>query len=193
MDKNILNFFRRSVYGTNYDLSKPDDIDMICRCCFVNAWKDMARTYKNDDTEKRTKLKDSFLADLTEQVKSQKYEPRKIILKYENQNKLTLGQSQKVVNMFFKYLYTFLDNPIIVKEQFENCDCPIDSIILELISCKQKEYKNISFTNTGKLKYKNKNYVWSKIDNFDLYTELQELIAILSKGTKLDFDFDEWK
>ena len=193
MDKNILNFFRRSVFGTNYDISKPDDIDMICRCCFVNAWKDMARTYKNDDTEKRTKLKDSFLSDLTEQVKSQKYEPRKIILKYENQNKLTLGQSQKVVNMFFKYLYTFLDNPIIVKEQFENCDCPIDSIILELMSCKRKEYKNISFTNTGKLKYKNKDYVWSKIDNFDLYTELQELIAILSKGTKLDFDFDEWK
>jgi len=63
MDKNILNFFRRSVYGTNYDLSKPDDIDMICRCCFVNAWKDMARTYKNDNTEKRNLLKDSFLAD----------------------------------------------------------------------------------------------------------------------------------
>jgi len=193
MDKNILNFFRRSVYGTNYDLSKPDDIDMICRCCFVNAWKDMARTYKNDNTEKRNLLKDSFLADLTEQVKSQKYEPRKIILKYTNKNKLTLGQSQKVVNMFFKYLYTFLDNPTINKEQFENCDCPIDSIILELISQKQKEYKNVSFSKTGKLKYKNQPYVWSKIDNFDLYTELQELISILSTGTKLDFDFDEWK
>lgn len=193
MDNKILNFFRRSVYGTNYDLSKQDDIEMICRCCFINAWKDMARTYKNEDDEKRTLLKKEFLADLTEQVKAQKYNPREIILKYNNVNKLTLGQSQKVVNMFFKYLYTFLDNTIIIQEQFVNCDCPIDSIILKQIATKQQSYKNIYLTPKGILKYKNKTYAWSKIDNFDLYIELQEMIENLSSGSRLDFDFSEWK
>ena len=193
MEENILNFYRRIVFGTNYDITNLTNIDMICNCCFVIAWKDMARTYKNEDNEKRKKLKYDFLQDLTTQVKSQKYEPRKIILKYANQNKLTLGQSQKVVNMFFKYLYTFLDNSIILKEQYENCDCPIDNIIKERISLKTNQYKNISFTKQGKLKYKDKIYVWSKIDNYDLYLELQELITNISNGTRLSFDFDEWK
>ena len=99
MDNRILNFFRRSVYGTNYDLSKQDDIEMICRCCFINAWKDMARTYKNEDDEKRTLLKKEFLADLTEQVKAQKYNPREIILKYNNVNNFLRLSQSKFVNI----------------------------------------------------------------------------------------------
>ena len=194
MDNKILNFFRRIVYGTNYKLSKQDDIEMICRCCFINAWNAMARTYKNENDEKRTLLKKELLADLTEQVKAQKYNPREIILKYNNVNKLTLGQSQKVVNMFFKYLYTFLDNTIVVQEQFVNCDCPIDRTILKQIATKQQSYKNIYLTPKGILKYKNKTYdAWTKIDNFDLYIELQEMIENLSSGSRLDFDFSEWK
>lgn len=57
MEDNILHFYRRLIFGTNYDITNPTNIDMICNCCFIIAWKDMARTYKNEDSEKRKKLK----------------------------------------------------------------------------------------------------------------------------------------
>ena len=45
----------------------------------------------------------------------------------------TFGQAQKVVNMFFKYLYTFKDESEINlnENDFDSCDCPVDSIILQ--------------------------------------------------------------
>lgn len=191
MEEKIIDFYKRCLYGSNYDIKNKTNVDMISKCCFTNAWKDMARTYPVADEEQRKILKINMLKDLTYQVATQQYNPRDIIIKYTNVEELTLGQSQKVVNMFFKYLYTFSDLEFIKPEYFNNCDCPIDSIILNRIKEKKSEYKDITILQ-DRVKYKNKVYAWSKIDNFDCYIQLQELIETLSPTTKLNFDFDEW-
>ncbi|MBE5741217.1 MAG: hypothetical protein E7351_01625 [Clostridiales bacterium] len=191
MEERIIDFYKRGLYGSNYNVKNKNDINMIANCCFTNAWKDMARTYPISNQEERIELKANILKDLTTQIKSKKYTPREIINKYTNVQNLTLGQSQKVVNMFFKYLYTFSDLEFIKPEYFSDCDCPIDSIIINRIKEKQSQYKDIILLQ-DRVKYKNKIYAWSKIDNYDCYLQLQELIENLSPTTKLDFDFDEW-
>lgn len=191
MEAKIIDFYKRCLYGSNYDITNKTNVDMISKCCFTNAWKDMARTYPVSDEEQRKSLKINMLKDLTHQVSIQHYNPREIILKYTNIQELTLGQSQKVVNMFFKYLYTFSDLDYIKPEYFKNCDCPIDSIILNRIKEKQSKYKDITIVQ-DRVKFNNKVYAWSKIDNYDCYLQLQELIQTLSKTTRLNFDFDEW-
>ena len=193
MESKVLTFYRRVIFGKNYKIKNSKDLKMISFCCFSNAWKDMARTYKNKNEEERKKLKNNIFEDLFNQVKSKQFDPRNVILKYRNENEIKLGQVQKVVNMFYKYLYTFVDTQLIDKNLFINCDCPIDSIVLKKIYFKQKIYKDLKLESAGKFKYKNKVYVWSKITDYEAYTQLQELISILSNGTKLDFDFDEWK
>ncbi len=191
MEERVLDFYKRGLYGSNYDIKNKTNIDMIANCCFTNAWKDMARTYPVTDQEKRIILKSDILRDLTAQVYSKKYNPREIINRYNNVQSLTLGQSQKVVNMFFKYLYTFSDLEFIKPKYFSNCDCPIDSIIINKIKEKQNQYKDITLLK-DRVKYKQTTYAWSKLDNYDCYCQLQELIEKLSPTTKLDFDFDEW-
>lgn len=165
---------------------------MICNCCFSNAWKDMARTLPIKDKSLRQTLKENMFNDLYSQVQRHEYKPREIISKY-CQNAMTLGQSQKVINMFFKYLYTFSDTPFINKKEFINCDCPIDSIIINKISSKQRKYKDLIFSQKNKFIYKDKTYVWSKIDNYDAYLQIQELISHISNNSNLDFDFNEWE
>ena len=191
MEEKIIDFYKRCLYGSNYDITNKTNVDMISKCCFTNAWKDMARTYPVSDEEQRKSLKINMLKDLTHQVSIQQYNPREIIIKYTNVQDMTLGQSQKVVNMFFKYLYTFSDLDYIKPEYFKNCDCPIDSIILNRIKEKQSKYKDITIVH-DRVKFNNKVYAWSKIDNYDCYLQLQELIQTLSKTTRLNFDFDEW-
>ena len=191
MEDKIIDFYRRGLFGSNYKSKDKTNINMIANCCFTNAWKDMARTYPINNEEQRKILKSDILKDLITQVSLKIYNPREIINKYTNIQNLTLGQSQKVVNMFFKYLYTFSDLEYIKPEYFKNCDCPIDSIILNKIMKKQVCYKDIKIIQ-DRVKYKNKVYAWSKIDSFECYLQLQELIQTLSHGTNLDFDFDEW-
>lgn len=191
MEERIIDFYRRCLYGTNYNNKDKTNIDMIAKCCFTNAWKDMARTYPVKNKAERETLKSQMLKDLTAQVYNKKYNPREIINNYTNAQNLTLGQSQKVVNMFFKYLYTFSDLEFVKPEYFFVCDCPIDSIILNKIKKYQTEYKDIIILK-DKVKYEDKIYVWSKIDNINCYLQLQELIGKLSRTSKLDFDFDEW-
>ncbi|MFQ6752063.1 MAG: hypothetical protein ACLRFL_00660 [Clostridia bacterium] len=192
MEEKIINFFRRAVFGTNYSIKNKNDLKMICNCCFSNAWKDMARTLPIKDKSLRQTLKENMFNDLYSQVQRHEYKPREIISKY-CQNAMTLGQSQKVINMFFKYLYTFSDTPFINKKEFINCDCPIDSIIINKISSKQRKYKDLIFSQKNKFIYKDKTYVWSKIDNYDAYLQIQELISHISNNSNLDFDFNEWE
>lgn len=201
MEDKVINFYRRVIFGSKYKVENKKDLDIntIVDCCFIKSWNDMARTYpcKNG----REALKDKLKTALRNQVTGgQKYKPREII---EDKNKkyqdLTVGQRQKVVNMFFKYLYTFCDSINIKQEYFEECDCPIDSIILNKLYGNEKG-KNLNDTKNvglkilkGKVEYEEKKYSWSQINDFDRYKELQDLISNLSEGKpRLDFDFDEW-
>ncbi len=57
-------------------------------------------------------------------------------------NKFSYGNAQKAVNMFLKYLYGATIFAPQLKEEFKNCHCPVDSVIIdkliELIDGNQK-------------------------------------------------------
>lgn len=207
MEDKVIEFFRRCVYGSSYKRDKKKDIENIIMWCFNNAWRDMARTLKpKDEFEQilsgyrnkqareteiltlKNYIKDKYFnQNIVDNLKQQRFEPIDYIKsikadKVINQSKMefAFGQAQKVVNMFFKYLYTFKDEQCVKlsEQDFDNCDCPIDSIILD------KLYKTEKYKGT----------VWSKIDGGQ-YNEIQKDIQnIVNNSTKyknkLDFEFD---
>lgn len=207
MEDKVIEFFRRCVYGSSYKRDKKKDIENIIMWCFNNAWRDMARTLKpKDEFEQilsgyrnkqareteiltlKNYIKDKYFnQNIVDNLKQQRFEPIDYIKSIKadnsiNQSKMefTFGQAQKVVNMFFKYLYTFKDEQCVKlsEQDFDNCDCPIDSIILD------KLYKTEKYKGT----------VWSKIDGGQ-YNEIQKDIQnIVNNSTKyknkLDFEFD---
>lgn len=117
-------------------------------------------------------------------------------------NILEYGKIQKVVNMYYKYIYTFsislYDNsgkeiiPAIftydIKKDFENCDCPIDNYILDSIY--KKEKKDIKKVCGGELP---KRPIWSLMDE-DTYKEISGVLNDYIKKSSmyaipLDYDF----
>ena len=206
MEDKVIEFFRRCVYGSSYKRDKKD-IEHILMWCFSNAWRDMARTLKpkaeykdmlSGDKNKQDReteiltlknyIKDKYFnQNIVDNLKQQKFEPIDYIKSIitdknvkQSKMKFSFGQTQKVVNMFFKYLYTFKDEPSVklAEQNFDNCDCPIDSIILD------KVYKTEKYKGT----------VWSQIDG-EQYNEIQKDIQnIVDNSTKyrnkLDFEFD---
>ena len=93
------------------------------------------------------------------------------------------GLAQKLINMTFKYLYVFSDLIFIDKPipDFSSCDCPLDSIILNVIPYNKT--------------------VWSKFTKAD-YIKCQNKISDLLKSMTLDdelkslgnmaYDFLNW-
>lgn len=112
------------------------------------------------------------------------------------------GKIQKVVNMYYKYIYTFsislYDNsgketiPAIftydIKKDFKNCDCPIDNYILDTIYKKDKN--DIEKVCGRKLP---KRPTWSLMDE-DTYKEISRILNDYIKKSSiyaisLDYDF----
>lgn len=102
------------------------------------------------------------------------------VIRKDNKYVTRYGLSQKLVNMTYKYLFVFYD--YIDKEiDFSDCDCPLDSIILE--------------------KTLNSDAKWTKITK-EKYVFYQEKISDLLRQTELDdeikdignlaFDFLNW-
>lgn len=215
MEKKVIEFYRRCIFGSNYksNANKNKRSNNICSCCFNNAWRDMARTfaYKNKKGSKdftaeqnaRKILKQEMLNFLINQVKKKKFSAKSFIKAFYNREGLTVGQLQKVCNMFFKYLYTFLDEECLnlTIDLFSSCDCPIDKIIINKLIKKKSEHDKLfnkfkllklDFCKKDYIIFDGKEYAWSKIDNIEVYQLLQQLIASLSTS-KLDFDFTEWE
>ena len=92
------------------------------------------------------------------------------------------GLSQKFVNMCFKYFFVFEDDMPDIRFDFSDCDCPLDSVILNSL--------NMNCT-----------YVWSKL-NLEKYVEIQDQIQEklnfenkyeqLKNIGRMAYDFLEW-
>lgn len=93
---------------------------------------------------------------------------------------VTVGLIQKLVNMSMKYLYAVdiygYASCFGIKIYVEECDCPLDSIILGKLSAK-----------TGK------SYTpWTKIASVEEYEDVQNDIRQYVKASNLEFDFKYW-
>ena len=115
---------------------------------------------------------------------------RKIIESiYAQVKNINIGLIQKLVNMSIKYLCVIRQCEIDIGTELQivesDCDCPLDSRILEQL-----------VSDTGKKKYT----AWTKLDNWDEYKDIQKDIqdVIESDITKyigksrLEYDFVNW-
>ena len=122
-------------------------------------------------------------------------------------SKLTYGQSQKWINISFKYLYAFTLFGCCVKgfpseiavSKMEYCHLPLDNIVICNLSAKEiEELKKID----KKWKIGEKSWTydgrrWSKLTESDYITIQEELRTVFHTTrptqTMLQVDFDTWK
>lgn len=209
IEEKVLEFYRRVVFGKGY---KSGEIEKITEYCFNNAWNDMARTLKsNDENSKKVEvenlksgIKGLICNNFEGSLKGNKISS--LIESCQKENKInnnlifSYGQAQKVVNMFFKYIYTFKEKLSLSEEDFDNCDCPIDNINLGRIKnydgANQKVKDCIKNIKGKENNYKYSDCSWSNLDK-DKYQELQGAIEEIVNEekkykNKLDYEFG-WK
>ena len=121
------------------------------------------------------------------------------VKKLDGNKKLSFGHIQKMFNMAIKlYLCLYicreeldLDDDLFIKvivDNFDNADCPIDSIILGRLE--QIEMKRAGLGMTYTPKYEG--YTWSQLNSND-YRAVQRNIRTESDGkSNLWFDFFHW-
>ena len=158
MNKYKINFLIKGVFGRTINSE-----DQFIEKCIKLAYKDMlssGRYYlKNNYID--------FVSSFKKIVINNKYVfSKKLIMETSNllneqdiisNNRgyvTTFGLAQKIVNMFFKYLY-IIEEYLEFNINFSLCDCPLDSVILS----------ELGYTKT----------VWSKLD-IDTYDEIQNII-----------------
>lgn len=104
--------------------------------------------------------------------------PSERITNSKNNYVTRFGLAQKLVNMTFKYLYIFSDE-IDQTINFSNCDCPLDSIIIETLNL-------------------NETYTWSKLTKEEylfLQTFINNVVEDKDKYNELGrllYDFKYW-
>lgn len=98
---------------------------------------------------------------------------------------LTYGQAQKLVNMFFKYMYLLDDR---VNAILPYLHIPIDNIILDGVINKSSYF---SLQKTAHLCQP-----WSRLDNYEIYSDFQKEWRHISRGTSygnsLLYEFYLW-
>ena len=224
MEEKILNFYRQALFGRrfNVNMQKPNNKneEEIKFTCFITAWNDMSRhqkniieKYKNIANELNFNLKfankrdkeellnrDDFIRTFFDRSiqfldKLNSLEAIKFIDNYVSKGYFEIGKIQKIVNMYYKYLYTFCFSapqqniyPHFSFEEtnFAKCDCPIDNYILD------------AMLNKSILDKKQRNLItWSLMDE-GTYLDLQNKISNFAKANPteykiaLDFDFENF-
>lgn len=224
MEEKILNFYRQALFGRkfNVNMQKPnnENIEDIKFICFITAWNDMSRhqknileIYKNIAKELNFNLKFANKSDKEELLNRDDFirvffdrsikflnnlnslEAINLIDKHISKGYFEIGRIQKIVNMYYKYLYTFcfsatqqnIHPHFSFKEtDFEKCDCPIDNYILDAMLNKcilsKKERNSITWSLMDKETYLN---LQNKINNFIKKYPSKYKIA-------LDFDFENF-
>ena len=211
VEEKVLHFYRRIVFGSAYHKDNYTRND-IYGWCFDNAWNDMARHVytKIDGCELKEDIKKYMIGNelhniqdkekpksTTEIIIGIQKELKDKIGKYnrkigENKSGFTIGKMQKIINMFFKYLYLFKEDLELDKDYFKECDCPVDNKILN-----NSDFKDVGKKDPNVLKEKLSKIKWSKLTDIELYKQIQEVLRQLVTEQKLesllDFDFENWE
>lgn len=220
MEEKIINFYRQSLFGRRFNvkLQKPntDNINDVKFVCFITAWNDMSRhqrnileKYKNianvlnfnlefvNKAEKEELLnRDNFIKvffDKSLQFLNSlnSHYAINMIDKHISRGYFEIGRVQKVVNMYYKYLYTFCFSATqqnihpyfsFREPDFAKCDCPIDNYILD------------AMFNKGILSKRERNTITWSVMTEDVYLDLQnkisKFIELHPKKYKIALDFD---
>ena len=114
--------------------------------------------------------------------------------------RVKIGALQKLVNMTLKYFIILkeLEGAAVPIVEWERCDCPLDSYIINSISKDiNNDFKNKKVEEKKKsiIKDGDKTICWTKLDDANKYKEIQDYIGSkqLTPFGKLTYDFDNWK
>lgn len=181
-------FLIKTILGQKTDLNDPKDVIERCLSCAYDDMNTAGRFYSEGRNKNLFLRSYSDLLQRTGFVFSRELIEDVLELfgscdtiEGKRNTATRFGLSQKLVNMTFKYLYVF-DEYTGLKIDFSNCDCPLDSIVLDAIG--------------------RKDVVWSKMTK-DKYQECQNTIHdLLEKESKysekdpnigrMAFDFFCW-
>lgn len=173
------------------DIDKVNDLDDLVMISIRKAYKDMLIGGRYVGAS----LSEPKLSEIQKLIKDHEYtfcremidEAAEIISKDEiisgsgSRYATRFGLAQKLINMTYKYLYVFNDfrpRPEL-SEAFKQCDCPLDSVIL----------------NTDHLKSKGlSNFAWTKLKKED-YIKIQDAISEKCEDRSignLQYDFKNW-
>lgn len=173
-------------------LQLKENIDYINQC-FDKAYEDCGKGYRfeedffnqKEDIKKffmdsfEKKYKHKFSIDLIEEIANK--------FKFNKTDRTSFGAAQKVVNMFFKYLFLCEDFTKIKITNVKKLHCPLDSVILSYV----EEYKDKKWT---KIKDRDEYLkIQSEIETLIRKAPKQSELALLSrKCGNLAFDFIYW-
>ena len=182
-------------------LNKETSLEVYSAAIY-QGYLDTCRTFKGDYLERSDerikvlarKLKD-YLDNPNEEFQHNDY--CKVLIE---DNRMSFGQAQKIVNMALKYLYCLVelsvDKPnysLDFQKKFSSCHMPLDRIMLEWIRRKEP---NVKKTRIG---------AWSNmcdsekdVDEFNKYTysfynRIINKICEDERKTPLQLDFENWK
>ena len=184
------NFYRKLIYP-GYDYKKisinPAEIKKLCAQKACGLIKRRLWLSESDKELINNELMDVNISKMPN--------VREIIKKLKSECSCTLGIIQKVVNIFFKHLYTFADDLGLSDNDFSECDCPLDTYILKKIyaDCNAKKIPQSLITKSGKINVGNTVVTWSQLDDFGVYEKIQGYVDKLKTDSRLGYDFDNWK
>ncbi|MBQ3544835.1 MAG: hypothetical protein IJA34_07620 [Lachnospiraceae bacterium] len=166
-----------------------------------SGYLDACRTFTNNKLEKNadkriTKLSEEIMSYLNN--KDKQFELEKYCKILIDDQKMTFGQAQKIVNMAFKYLYCLInfDNEIDKEyylNKFKPCHMPLDRIMLEWL---RRNSESVEKKSVG---------AWSKITDgaedvdkdgkytYGFYQKVIKTISEKENRTPLELDFLNWK
>ncbi len=177
------------------ELSKESDISVYVQAIYL-GYLDIARSFSG---QTKVKKDDQTIKDIAEKMKNyidgnendfnNNFYAVCDVLCDEDTYKMKFGQAQKIINMAYKYLYCIANDEL--KNRFDNCHLPLDSVMLEWI------YRNIKTADNNKLK---KVDTLSKMDwgnekekgSYDYYKTYINNYCKDNKKTPLQLDFEHW-
>ena len=198
---NFKNGITRGPFYTLIKEGKSDDrtavilyngkkLDMF-QCAVYQAWLDMCRTIKNKNksSEKNWKNAKEILAESLREYFSGKPKNKEeafdgwyysLNSDVRKEGRLTIGQTQKLMNMAFKYLYCCGELQNKCRKHFAYCHMPLDGYILHW-------YKtNVDQSYDGKL--------WRNIDELKKYTDIVDRIRThFKKKLLIEKEFSIWE
>lgn len=147
------------IYKEKVTIKKKTEIKEFIYCYLDRLFNEIRDLENGNNLEKKIKKKIKNLR-------------TRLIKNYQhsfNDDKLNIGRTQKIINLFLKYLWCL--GYIKIKPPF----IPIDSQVINAINKKVKDYNE----ENNRIKLKIINYKWTEIKN------LKQFAAILFTGTKV--------
>ncbi len=179
--------------ASEYIAVQNEDIGDIYNCAVYQAWLDMCRTVRGAGEEKAKKKYAAARKVAANALRSYfSGKPKTVEEAFDGwfdsvcfdvaaPAGLTVGQTQKIMNMAFKYLYCCDDIRSRYEKHFSCCHMPLDSYILRWYrdNCATAEYHG---------------EVWSKIDDVSMYHHIQnEIREKLGGANVLLQEFSIWQ